>query len=109
MAVHDVLVPVITSGVLAGAVVWAIAAAALPWLLRGRSLAVDLVLVTIWSAMLVSATEVVIALMRGAHSLSAPPTAVAGAFAGGVLAMIPGLVKARRGSRDWANPGGQLP
>jgi eukaryotic-like serine/threonine-protein kinase len=109
MTVHDVLVPAISSGVVAGAAVWAIGAAALPWLLRGRSLKVELVLVTAWSAMLVSASEVAIALLRGANTVSTPPTAVAGALAGGVLALSPALVKAWRGSRDWADDGGQLP
>ena len=62
MTAHDVLSPIFSSGVLAAAPVWALAAVVLPWLVRGRSLPLDLVLVTIWAATTVSASDTVIAL-----------------------------------------------
>ena len=40
---------------LLGAVLWAAGAAILPWLVRGRRAALDVLAVTVWSAALVSA------------------------------------------------------
>ena len=42
--------PLVDSGVLACAGLWAVAAAILPWLVRGRSAALDLVAATVWAA-----------------------------------------------------------
>jgi hypothetical protein len=55
-AFDDVLVPLITSGALLYAVVWAAAALVLPWLVRGRWLALDLVAACIWAATLGAST-----------------------------------------------------
>ena len=44
------LAPLLNSGVLACAALWAGAAAILPWLVRGRSAALDLVAATLWAA-----------------------------------------------------------
>ena len=49
---NQMLSPVLRSGVLAPALVWALAALILPWLVRGRRAAVDLVRVAIWSVTL---------------------------------------------------------
>jgi serine/threonine protein kinase len=99
VTIHDLLGPLWSSGALAGAPVWAIAAVVLPWLVRGRSLALDAVLVTIWAATVLSATEVAIAAVNGAHSPSMPSTAVAGALASGIVALAPTLVRAWRTTR----------
>ncbi len=94
-----VLRPILTSGVLAAAPVWALAAIALPWLLRGRSLQIDIVLVTIWAATVVSATTTAIALVRPGDAHLAQGPAVLGAVAGALFALAPGLVRAVR-ARD---------
>ncbi|MGH2868547.1 MAG: protein kinase domain-containing protein [Solirubrobacteraceae bacterium] len=82
-----VLSPLLRSGVLAPAVVWAVAAAMLPWLVRGRSLPLDLVRVVVWAASLVSATPAAIAAVHGSAGV---PT-VHGAVLGGVLAVVVAL------------------
>jgi hypothetical protein len=112
-AVRDVLSPLLSSGVLAPAVVWAVAAVALPWAVRGRSPALDIVRVVIWSATLASATAVAVTAVHGSDAVSAAPTAVLGAVAGGVIALAPSIVAAaRRGwvpQRDPNGSGGQFP
>jgi hypothetical protein len=54
-AFNHVLVPLLSAGVLLGAALWALAALVLPWLVRGRHAAVDLVAATMWTAALLSA------------------------------------------------------
>ncbi|MGB9184506.1 MAG: hypothetical protein WCB67_10595, partial [Solirubrobacteraceae bacterium] len=83
-----VLTPLLRSGILVPAVVWAVAAAVLPWLVRGRSFALDLVRSVAWGASVVLAIPATIAVVHGS---SAVPT-VHGAILGGVLAVMVALV-----------------
>ncbi len=108
LTVHDVLGPIFSSGALAAAPVWAIAAVVLPWLLRGSSLRLGALLVTVWAATLVSATETAIALVSGIHGIAAP-TAVAGALASAIVALSPRLVRAWRSSAHSESPRTELP
>jgi hypothetical protein len=85
--VEDVVVPIVTQGALLVAALWAVAALVLPFLVRGRVFAVDLVGATVWAAALGSATQAVAPDMRGL---------VAGAVAAG------GLAVAARASRGEA-------
>jgi hypothetical protein len=85
--VNQVLIPLVSAGVLAPAAVWALAAAVLPWLVRGRSLALDAILVVIWSATVVSACTAVIAAAHGAPETSTAPDAVLGAVLGALIAL----------------------
>ena len=87
----DVIWPLIASGVILGAVVWALAAVALPWVARGRSLAFDLSRAIVWSAVVCSAT---LAVLSGTQDLAAPSTAIAGALVGGLLALAPSILRA---------------
>ena len=48
--------PLVTSGALLQAVLWGLAALVMPWLVRGRSLSVDIVAATVWAAGLAGAT-----------------------------------------------------
>jgi hypothetical protein len=73
------LLPLLTSGVLALAALWAAAAVLLPVLVRGRALAADVVGATTWAAGLGSATQAV------AGALSWQP-AMRGVVAGAVVA-----------------------
>jgi len=106
---ETVIRPIATSGVLAGALVWALAALVLPWLVTGRSLPRDIVLVSAWAAMTVSATEATIAMASSTHTVSAPPTAVVGAVVGSLIALAPSAHRARQQSRNRVNPGPELP
>ncbi|HWF53373.1 MAG TPA: serine/threonine-protein kinase [Solirubrobacteraceae bacterium] len=103
------VVPVLTApGVLAGALVWGLAAVVLPWLTRGGTLALEAVLVTIWSGSLVSATAVAVAL-GGADRAPAGTVAVVGAVAGGLVALLPALLRARRVAAEHGGIDAQFP
>jgi hypothetical protein len=77
-------------GMLAPALAWAIGAAVLPWL-TARSLTIQLVLLTVWSAGLASATTTL--LRVGYARAQAPSSAVVlGALAAGALALAPAVL-----------------
>jgi hypothetical protein len=101
-AVH-VLVPLLSAGWMLGAALWGLAAAVLPALTARRSPAAAAVLVTIWSATLVSATATVLALShpRGAGM---PATAVLGAVFGAVIALAPVAANRWRGGHRAVSP-----
>ncbi len=82
-AAADVLGPLITSGALLYAALWACAALVLPWLVRGRWLAVDVVAACVWAAALGASTAAT------AEFIGAPEPrgVVLGAVIGGVLAV----------------------
>jgi eukaryotic-like serine/threonine-protein kinase len=106
---HHVLGALFSAGTILAAGVWAIGAAVLPWLLRTRSLATTCVLVTVWSAVLLSATETAIVAFHGTHGAAAPPRAVAGAVVGALTALAPALINAWRKTRYSGNPRPELP
>lgn len=87
---HHVLSPALASGLLAPALVWGAAAVVLPWITHSRSLALRVVLVTIWAATLASATMTV---LRAAHAGISTQTnaVVVGAVAAGLVALLPSL------------------
>jgi hypothetical protein len=80
----DVLEDLVTSGALLLAPVWVVAAAVLPWIVRGRSLALDVVAATTWAAALAATTGTV----AEATGLGEPRGLVAGAVLAGALALI---------------------
>jgi hypothetical protein len=91
---HHVLGPLVSSGALAGAPVWAAAAASLPFVVRCRSLTIDAIRVAGWAAFVVSATELAIRASSPASTLRAPDTAVLGAVAGALVALSPSVAAA---------------
>jgi eukaryotic-like serine/threonine-protein kinase len=97
-----VLRPILTSGALAAAPVWAIAAVTLPWLVRNRSLTLDTVFVVVWSATLVSATGAAISIVHAGTTQPTERTALIGAFAGALIALAPSLRERLRTGRDPA-------
>jgi hypothetical protein len=105
-ATHGVLGPMISSGLLAPAVVWAAGAAVLPWLVRGRSLPGDIVRAVIWAAIVASATIALVHRSHGirtamlGHGTRTPTTAVLGAVVCGIVAVIPTIVNAGRSPRE---------
>jgi hypothetical protein len=87
-AATHVIGPTLSLSVLAGVGVWAVAAALLPWVVRGRSATLDVVAATAWSAALLLAFSPRYLGLSSAHLLSATPHgAVLGALLGGVLAV----------------------
>jgi hypothetical protein len=85
-AVH-VIAPALSLGVLFGALLWGTAAMALPWLVRGRSAAADVVAATVWSAALAAAAPAVDAGLAAHGAHPSPHGAVLGAVLGGAVAV----------------------
>jgi serine/threonine protein kinase len=94
-AVHHVLSPLLTGGVLAAALVWAGAAVVLPWLVARRSLALDAARVLAWTVIVVLCSEASLRLGSGAR-LAAPDTAILGAVAAALVALGPSILAAWR-------------
>ena len=90
-AASHALWPLVVGGMLALPALWALAAVALPWLVRGRAAALDLIGVAAWAAALAAATQ---ALSRGLM-LDPPRGLVVGAVGGGVLAVSARAVRGR--------------
>ena len=101
-AARHALVPTVSSGVLTVAVLWALAAAVLPWVLRGRSLAAGVVGAGAWVVGLVAGSEALGEALRGAVTLPHPRGVLAGAALGGVLALVARRV--REGAADAPVP-----
>jgi hypothetical protein len=99
----------VTSGALAGAPVWALAAAGLPYLVRRRSLALDAVRIVGWAAFVVSATELAIRTAGHGSSLSTPRTAVVGALAAVIVGLCPSGAAAWRQRARSNEPQASIP
>jgi hypothetical protein len=79
--------PLLSVGVLLGATLWAAGALALPWIVRGRRAALDVVAAVTWSAWIAAAAPALDAGL-GAHlAHPSPRGAVLGAILGGVIAI----------------------
>jgi hypothetical protein len=76
----------LSTGVLLGAALWGAAAMCLPWLVRGRRAALDVVAATMWSAGLAAAAP---SFDHGLTTVAdaGPRGAVLGAVCGGILAV----------------------
>jgi serine/threonine protein kinase len=85
---QHLLAPLVSSAVLAPALVWALAAVVLPWVTVMRSLPVKVVLVTIWTAATASATTTV---LHASHSgaVVKADAAVLGAVGAALVALVP--------------------
>jgi len=82
-----VIAPSLAFGVLLGALLWALAAAALPWLVRGRSAVRDVAAASLWSAALAAAEPFLDAGARAHASVAQPRGAVLGAILGALAAV----------------------
>jgi serine/threonine protein kinase len=82
-----VIAPLLVLGTLLGALLWGVAGVVLPWIVRGRSAALDLVAVTIWSAAIAAAAPALDAGLSAHVSHPNPRGAVLGAILGAVLAV----------------------
>jgi len=85
-AVH-VIAPVLSLGVLFGALLWGAAAMVLPWMVRGRSAAADVVAATVWSAALAATAPAVDGALAAHGAHPSPHGAVLGAVLGGAIAV----------------------
>ncbi len=86
---HHMLIPIITSGALAPALAFGVAAVVLPFACTGRSPLPDLVRVTIWATVLVSATAAL-------GQSSTLPAMTLGVLVGAILTLAPGAATAYR-------------
>jgi eukaryotic-like serine/threonine-protein kinase len=93
-AATHVVGPSLSLGVLYGAGVWAVAAALLPWVVRGRSAALDVVAAAAWSVALLVAWMPSYAGLSVSVSSTAPYGAVLAALLGAAIAV---LARALRG------------
>ncbi len=81
------LSPLVSSGALTIAVLWALFAAILPWLVRGRFLALDIVMASAWAGALAAATAALGEWLGDRVVHPEPRGVVLGALAGGVVAV----------------------
>jgi len=87
LSAAHVLAPALTLGVLFGALLWGAGSMLLPWVVRGRSAAFDLVTVTVWSAALAAAAPVLDAGLSAHAAHPSPRGAALGAILGGMIAL----------------------
>ncbi len=98
-AMHHVLGTMISSGALAPAPVWALAAAVLPLLVRRKSLALDAAAVVGWTLALVLFTELAISIMHFSSPAATLTTVVPGAVVACAVAIAPSALAKRRTMR----------
>jgi hypothetical protein len=82
-----VLGPLLGLGLVLGAALWAGASAVLPWILRGRSAALDVIAATTWSAGLAAAAPLLDSGLSAHAAHLAPRGVVLGAILGGAIAV----------------------
>ena len=92
---HHVFVPLVTGGLLAPALVWALAAAVLPFVVRGRSATLDVVRAVSWAILTTLAVPAAILAAHGGPSAPVLHGAVLGAGAAAILALLPRWLAAR--------------
>jgi hypothetical protein len=85
-AVH-VVGPLLSTGVLLGAALWAAAAVTLPLLVRGRGAAFDVVAATVWSAALAVSAPLLDGGLPAPALQASPRGAIVGAVLGGTVAV----------------------
>lgn len=104
LLMREVITPLLHSGVLAGAGVWALAAVLAPLIATGRSLARDALAALVWAAATLAATA---GLDAAASSPTAPRGAVVGAVAGGLILVAPALLARGRARAPQSHRAGR--
>jgi serine/threonine protein kinase len=99
---HHVLAPLVSSGALAPALVWAGAAAVLPWVVRGRSLAADFVLASAWASGLVAGTYSSLRMVHGSLAGATLHDAALGGVSAFAIALAPSIARTCRTGRAFA-------
>ncbi|MBB4661036.1 protein kinase domain-containing protein [Conexibacter arvalis] len=98
-AVDQALLPLVQSGALLCAALWAAGAAVLPWLVRGRHAALDLVAATVWAAALAAGASAIGSSLDGAVPSPDPRGAALGAAGAVLLAVGAQAVRTARARR----------
>jgi hypothetical protein len=99
-AAAHVIQPLLDSGVLACAGLWALGAAVLPWIVRGRTAALDLVAATVWAAGLAAGAAMIgEGLGSGAVAQADPRGAALGAGAAVLIAVAARAIRGARAGR----------
>ena len=98
-AATHVVGPALTTGLLFGAVLWAAGAVVLPWIVRGRSAALDTVAAVVWSAALIAATPYFDAGLSAGASIPQPRGAVLGAALAAAIAIAASALRGPVGLR----------
>ncbi len=93
-AAQDVLAPLLSHGALALAVVWALAAVVLPWVVRGRSARADVVGAALWAAGLAGGLGAVAAALPWDGGPPSVRGLVGSAVLAGILAVLARAVRA---------------
>jgi hypothetical protein len=83
----DVIGPMLNLGLLFGAALWAAAAISLPWLVRGRSAALDAAAAGAWSALVVLSAPALDAGLSAHAAHPSPRGAILGALLGAMIAV----------------------
>jgi eukaryotic-like serine/threonine-protein kinase len=86
-AAAHVVGPLLTPGLLFGVLLWAGSAMSLPWIVRGRTAALDVVACASWSAAVAACGPLLRAGLPGASAHASPRGAVLGAVFGGLFAI----------------------
>jgi hypothetical protein len=87
LSATHVVGPLLGTGLLLGGALWALAAASLPWLVRGRSAAFDLLAAVMWSAAIAAAAPIMDAGLSAHTAHPSPRGAVLGAILGAMIAV----------------------
>jgi hypothetical protein len=82
-----VIGPLLSTGLLFGAALWAAGAVLLPLLVRGRNAALDVVAAVAWAAALAAAAPALDAGLAGQAAHATPRGAIVGAVLGAALAV----------------------
>jgi eukaryotic-like serine/threonine-protein kinase len=82
-----VLAPLLGLGALLGAALWASGAIVLPWIVRGRSAALDVVVAASWSAAIAAAAPMLDSGLSAHAAHPSPRGALLGAILGGAIAV----------------------
>ena len=92
-AAAHVLAPALTARLVLGALAWALAALLLPWLVRGRNAALDLLAAIAWAVALLAAVPLLGGALHVHGAQSTPRGALLGAVLGCVLAICARAVR----------------
>ncbi len=86
-AATHVVAPLLSTGVLLGALLWGAGALLLPWIVRGTHVALDVIAAAVWSGALCAAAPVLDAGLRAGVAHPTPRGAVLGAALGALAAI----------------------
>jgi hypothetical protein len=108
-ALHEVLIPLLRSGLPAVGAIWALAAAVLPRLLRSRSPGARAMMAVSWAGLMLVLSVLAIAATGSAQDLRILPGELFGALCAAAIAAFPGLLSGG-GSGGYASGlGPELP